>query len=78
MNAIVKDRSALPPLKDPGLFRDRAYVDGAWMEADDGRRFASNNPATGDLLGEVADLDAAEARRAIEAAAARLAGLARA
>ena len=34
MNAVVKDRPAVPNLKDPKLFRDRAYVDGAWVEAD--------------------------------------------
>jgi len=39
MSAVVKDRIAIPALKDPKLFRDRAYLDGAWVEADSKRRF---------------------------------------
>ena len=34
MNAVVEARRAIPPLKDPELFRDRCYVDGQWIEAD--------------------------------------------
>jgi succinate-semialdehyde dehydrogenase / glutarate-semialdehyde dehydrogenase len=72
MNALVKDRPAVPDLKDPKLFRDRAFVDGAWIEADSAARFDVDNPAKGSLLGTVPDCGAAETRRAIEAAAAAL------
>ncbi|HXZ48207.1 MAG TPA: NAD-dependent succinate-semialdehyde dehydrogenase [Usitatibacter sp.] len=72
MNAIVKDRGAVPALKDPELFRDRAYVDGVWVEADGRRRMDVDNPATGRPLGSVPDMGAAETRRAIEAANAAL------
>jgi succinate-semialdehyde dehydrogenase/glutarate-semialdehyde dehydrogenase len=72
MNAIVKDRSTLPALKDPKLFRDRAYVDGAWVEADSRKRFDVDNPADGSILGSVPDMGAAETKRAIDAANAAL------
>jgi succinate-semialdehyde dehydrogenase/glutarate-semialdehyde dehydrogenase len=72
MNAIVKDRTAVPPLKDPELFRDRAYVDGAWVEADSRKRFDVDNPADGTIMGSVPDMGAAETKRAIEAANAAL------
>jgi len=52
------------------LLKSRAFVDGAWVAADDGRCFAVTNPADGSLLAEVPDLTATETRRAIEAAAA--------
>jgi succinate-semialdehyde dehydrogenase/glutarate-semialdehyde dehydrogenase len=68
MNAVVKTPSPLPSLKDPKLFRDRAYVDGAWVEADGHARVDVDNPADGSLLGSVPDMGAAETRRAIEAA----------
>ncbi len=55
-------------LKDPGLLRDRAYVDGAWIAADAGGSFPVENPANGEILANVADCGAAETRRAIEAA----------
>jgi succinate-semialdehyde dehydrogenase / glutarate-semialdehyde dehydrogenase len=55
-------------LKDPQLLRGQAYVDGAWIDADAGGRFAVTNPATGETLAQVADCGAAETRRAIEAA----------
>jgi len=55
-------------LKDLTLFRQQAYVDGAWVDADSGQTIAVNNPATGEILGTVPKLGAAEPRRAIEAA----------
>jgi succinate-semialdehyde dehydrogenase / glutarate-semialdehyde dehydrogenase len=72
MNAIAKDRATVIPLKDPQLFHDRAYVNGAWVEADSKGRFDVDNPADGTILGSVPDMGAAEARRAIEAADAAL------
>src|SRR6266699_2356030 len=55
-------------LKDPSLFRQRCYVDGKWADADSGKTIAVNNPATGEILGTVPNMGAAETRRAIEAA----------
>jgi succinate-semialdehyde dehydrogenase/glutarate-semialdehyde dehydrogenase len=55
-------------LKDASLFRQQAYVDGAWLDADGGQTIKVNNPATGEILGGVPKLGAAETRRAIEAA----------
>ncbi|MEJ1969037.1 MAG: NAD-dependent succinate-semialdehyde dehydrogenase [Rhizomicrobium sp.] len=55
-------------LKDETLLKSDAYVDGAWTAAASGARFAVANPATGEELAQVADLDAADARRAIAAA----------
>jgi succinate-semialdehyde dehydrogenase/glutarate-semialdehyde dehydrogenase len=59
---------APPALADRGLFRTRAYVDGAWVDADSGETFAVLNPATGAVVADVPRLGAAETRRAIEAA----------
>ena len=55
-------------LKDPSLFRQQCYVDGKWADADSGKTLPVNNPATGEILGTVPNMGAAEARRAIEAA----------
>jgi succinate-semialdehyde dehydrogenase / glutarate-semialdehyde dehydrogenase len=57
---------AVPELRDPQLFRQAAYVDGKWVEKD--KTIDVDNPATGEVLGTVPQLDAADARRAIEAA----------
>ena len=56
-------------LKDPTLFRQQCYVDGAWIDADGGDKANVTNPATGEVIGTVPNLGAAETRRAIEAAA---------
>ncbi len=56
------------PLKDPSLFRQANCIDGKWIEADSGRTIVVKNPATGEVVGEVPALGAAETRRAIEAA----------
>ena len=37
-------------LKDPSLLRSQAYINGAWIDAADGRVFAVNNPADGSLI----------------------------
>jgi succinate-semialdehyde dehydrogenase/glutarate-semialdehyde dehydrogenase len=55
-------------LKDSSLFTEKAYIDGRWCGADDGRTLTVANPATGKQLGTVPLMGAAETRRAIEAA----------
>jgi hypothetical protein len=49
-------------LKDPDLLRQQAYIDGGWCDADSGKSFPVTNPATGELLAQVPDLQAAETR----------------
>ena len=56
------------PLKDPSLFRQANCIDGKWVQADRDRTIVVKNPATGEAIGEVPALGAAETRRAIEAA----------
>jgi aldehyde dehydrogenase (NAD+) len=46
----------------------RMLIDGDLVEATSGKRFANVNPATEEVLGEVADADAADMRHAIAAA----------
>ena len=53
-------------LKDAQLFRQQAYIDGAWVDADGGQTIKVNNPATGEIIGTVPKMGAAETRRAIE------------
>ena len=59
-----------PPveLKDPALFRQQCYIDGAWVDADDKSTLAVRNPATGEQVGTVPKMGVDETRRAIEAA----------
>ncbi|HEY9106881.1 MAG TPA: NAD-dependent succinate-semialdehyde dehydrogenase [Roseateles sp.] len=55
-------------LQHPGLFRQQAYVDGRWCDADDGNTLPVTNPATGAVIGHVPRMGAAETQRAIAAA----------
>jgi succinate-semialdehyde dehydrogenase / glutarate-semialdehyde dehydrogenase len=55
-------------LKDPSLLRQQAYLNGQWCNADDGSSFAVTNPATGEIIGTVPNMGAAETKRAIAAA----------
>lgn len=59
-------------LKDSSLLRREAFVNGEWLTADSGKTFAVTNPATGEILAQVADLGAEETQRAIAAAEAAL------
>jgi len=55
-------------LQDASLFRQQAYVDGAWIDADSGATVSVDNPATGETLGTIPKLGRAETKRAIDAA----------
>ena len=55
-------------LKDQGLLKSQCYIDGQWVGADSGASLLVDNPATGEALGSVPNVGAAETRRAIEAA----------
>ena len=55
-------------LKDPTLLRTQCYINGQWLDADSGRTIAVSNPATGETIGSVPDMGAAEAERAVAAA----------
>ena len=55
-------------LNDAKLFRQQAYIDGSWVDADSGQTIKVNNPATNEIIGSVPKMGAAETRRAIEAA----------
>ena len=56
------------PLGNPALFRQASYIDGAWVTARSGAAIDVDNPATGQVIGTVPKLGAAETRDAIEAA----------
>ena len=56
-------------LKDPSLLKGLGFIDGVWVAADSAASFQVTNPATGAVVGVVADMGAAETRRAIDAAA---------
>jgi succinate-semialdehyde dehydrogenase / glutarate-semialdehyde dehydrogenase len=62
----------MPNLKDPSLIRHQCYIDGAWVDADDKAAIEVRNPATGEALGSIPKMGAAETRRAIAAADAAL------
>lgn len=55
-------------LKHAALFKQQCYIDGQWQDADNGETIVVTNPATGQQLGTIPKMGAAETRRAIEAA----------
>ena len=55
-------------LSDQGLLKTQAYIDGQWVDADSGETVPVTNPASGEIIAEVAKCGTAETRRAIEAA----------
>jgi len=61
-------------LKDPKLLRELCFIDGNWIGADNAAVLEVRNPATGQKLGSIPNMGAAETRRAIAAAAAALPG----
>lgn len=55
-------------LKDPSLFKEEAFINGKWVKSSSGKTFPINNPATDEIIAQVANLDAADAEKAIAAA----------
>jgi succinate-semialdehyde dehydrogenase / glutarate-semialdehyde dehydrogenase len=55
-------------LRDPDLLRNRAFIGGKWVDADNGATQEVVNPATRETIGTVPDMGVADTRRAIEAA----------
>jgi len=59
-------------LVNPKLLRNTAFIDGEWTDAAAGGTFDVVDPATGETIAAVSDCGAADASRAIDAAAASL------
>jgi succinate-semialdehyde dehydrogenase/glutarate-semialdehyde dehydrogenase len=55
-------------LKDPSLLRQQCYINGEWCDAKDAKTVAVINPATGETVGTVPHMGAAETKMAIDAA----------
>jgi succinate-semialdehyde dehydrogenase / glutarate-semialdehyde dehydrogenase len=55
-------------LKDPSLFKEEAFINGKWVKSSSEKAFPINNPATNEIIGQVANLDASDAEKAIAAA----------
>ena len=55
-------------LNDPTLLTSGALINGCWTAADSGETLDVTNPATGEIISQVAHCGTAETRRAIEAA----------
>jgi len=66
-NGVKKTTGTGPDLRDMKLFREACYVDGEWLPSR-GMTISVDNPATGEIIGRVPKLGAAETRRAVEAA----------
>jgi succinate-semialdehyde dehydrogenase/glutarate-semialdehyde dehydrogenase len=64
----MKAQKFVLPIKDQGLFRQQCYINGQWVDADSGKTIEVTNPATGEVIGTVPQMGAAETKRAIEAA----------
>jgi len=64
----TKSESVANQLKDKKLFREACYIDGGWAQSKSGSVVQVDNPATGEIIGSVPKLGAAETREAIEAA----------
>jgi succinate-semialdehyde dehydrogenase / glutarate-semialdehyde dehydrogenase len=60
--------SPLAALQDASLLKTDALINGAWVQAQSGARFAVSDPATGLELAQVANLGAIDAAAAITAA----------
>ncbi|HEY3432306.1 MAG TPA: NAD-dependent succinate-semialdehyde dehydrogenase [Rhodocyclaceae bacterium] len=64
--------TATSQIKDQSLLRQACYINGLWVDADNGQTITVSNPATGEVVTSVPNAGAAETRRAIDAAEAAL------
>ena len=52
-------------LNDSELFKQQAFINGQWIDADDGSTLEVTNPASGEVLGTIPNMGALETQRAI-------------
>ena len=55
-------------LKNKNLLKNKAYINGAWVDAKSGKIFEVVNPSNGNLIVTAPDLAVNDARIAIDAA----------
>ena len=55
-------------LKNKDLLKNKAYINGAWVDAKSGESFEVVNPSSGEVIVNVPDLDVNDAKIAIDAA----------
>lgn len=55
-------------IKNQSLFRQQAFIDGNWSDADQGQTYSIYNPFDNSLIGVVPDMGASETTQAIKAA----------
>lgn len=58
----------LKMLDNPRLFKNQNYIDGQWLDADDGKTLAVFNPANNEKIGDIPNSGKHEAERAIASA----------
>ncbi|HTE28194.1 NAD-dependent succinate-semialdehyde dehydrogenase [Flavitalea sp.] len=52
----------------PGLIKTKCFVNGKWVDAETGKKFDVTNPATGELVASIPDMNVDDVRKAIDAA----------
>ena len=60
----------VPKLKDPSLLKNLAYVNGKWVGAKSGKTFEVHDPASGELICTMPEMNKEDITEAIDAAAA--------
>ncbi|MDW7748833.1 aldehyde dehydrogenase [Halomonas sp.] len=68
LSKFPRSRAEWQTLADSLVIETRAYIDDAFVDADDGATLSTTNPATGEVLAEVASCDVADAEAAVSAA----------
>ena len=68
MNAPESIADIRKLLKNPTLFHEEAFINGAWVKASGNARFTVQNPASGQKIASVANLNSSDAEEAISAA----------
>jgi succinate-semialdehyde dehydrogenase/glutarate-semialdehyde dehydrogenase len=68
MNAPESIADIRKLLKNPALFHEEAFINGTWVKASGNARFSVQNPASGQKIASVANLNSSDAEEAISAA----------
>ncbi|KAK0787674.1 succinate semialdehyde dehydrogenase NADP+ linked [Friedmanniomyces endolithicus] len=59
----------VPSLSDKSLLKDKTYINGSWIGAKSGKTFEVHDPASGELIGTMPEMDKEDTEAAIQAAA---------
>lgn len=65
---MIARRHNVPDLKDKTLLKNKSYINGKWVDAVSGKTFEVHDPSSGNVIGNMPEMNKSDVNEAVEAA----------